>query len=45
MSYVTTKVMEALLKNESVDEVFRLELETAINKLMIIELVDWYSIV
>ena len=38
MSYVTTKVMEALLKNESVDEVFRLELESAINQLMIIEL-------
>lgn len=38
MSYVTTKIMEALLEKKSVDEVFRQELETAINKLMIIEL-------
>lgn len=38
MSNVSTKIMEALLKNESVEEVFRQELENALNQLFIIEL-------
>lgn len=38
MSYVNTKILEALLKNESIEEVFRQELEKALNELFIIEL-------
>ena len=38
MSYVSTKIMEALLKNEPIEEVFRQELESAINRLLVIEL-------
>ena len=38
MSDVNTKILEALLKNESVEEVFRQELENALNKLLTIEL-------
>ena len=38
MSYVSTKIMEALLKNEPIEEVFREELESAINRLLVIEL-------
>ena len=38
MSYVNTKIIEALLKKESIEEVFRQELETAINRLLVIEL-------
>ena len=38
MSDVNTKILNALLKNESVEEVFRQELETAINQLLITEL-------
>ena len=38
MSDVSTKILEALLKNESVEEVFRAELEKALNKLFTIEL-------
>ena len=38
MSNVSTKIMEALLKNESIEEVFRQELETALNQLFVIEL-------
>ena len=38
MSNLNTKLLSALLKNESVDEVFRVELETAINELLATEL-------
>ena len=38
MSNVSTKIIEALLKNESVNEVFRQELESALNQLFTIEL-------
>ena len=38
MSDVSTKILEALLKKESVEEVFRTELESALNKLLTIEL-------
>lgn len=38
MSNVSTKLLEALLKNESVDEIFRQELETTLNHLFTIEL-------
>lgn len=38
MSNVNTKLLSALLNNESVDEVFRQELENAVNQLLIIEL-------
>lgn len=38
MSNVNTKILEALLKNESIEEVFRQELENALNQLFIIEL-------
>jgi len=38
MSNVNTKILEALLKNEPVEEVFRQELENALNQLFVIEL-------
>lgn len=38
MSNLNTKLLSALLKNESVDEVFRVELENAINELLATEL-------
>lgn len=38
MSNVSTKLLEALLKNESVDEIFRQEFESALNRLFVIEL-------
>ena len=38
MSNVSTKIIEALLKNESVNEVFRQELESALNQMFTIEL-------
>ena len=38
MNDVNTKILNALLKNESIEEVFRQELETAINQLLITEL-------
>ena len=34
MYNVSTKIIEALLKNESVNEVFRQELESALNHMM-----------
>jgi len=38
MFNVSTKILEALLKNESIEEVFRSELEKALNELFLIEL-------
>jgi len=38
MSNLNTKLLSALLKNKSVDEVFRVELENAINELLATEL-------
>ena len=38
MSNVSTKILEALLKNESIEEVFRQELENALDSLFTIEL-------
>jgi transposase-like protein len=38
MSYSNTKLLSALLNNESVDEVFRLELEAATNEILTTEL-------
>ena len=38
MSNLNTKLLSALLKEESVDEVFRSELETAVNELLTTEL-------
>ena len=38
MSNLNTELMTALLKNESIDEVFRSHLETAMNDLLKIEL-------
>ena len=38
MSYLNTKLLSALLNNESVDEIFRQELEAATNELLLTEL-------
>lgn len=38
MSYFNTKLLSALLNNESVDEIFRQELESATNELLTTEL-------
>jgi transposase-like protein len=38
MSNLSTNLLSALLKNESVDEVFRVELENAVNELLSTEL-------
>lgn len=38
MSNFNTKILEALLKNDSIEEVFRQELENALNQLFVIEL-------
>lgn len=43
MSNLNTKLLSALLKNESIDEVFRIELETAINELLSTELTAFLS--
>lgn len=41
MSELNTELMSALLKNESLDEVFRSHLETAMNELLKIELTEF----
>lgn len=38
MSDFNTKILEALLKNDSIEEIFRQELENALNQLFVIEL-------
>jgi transposase-like protein len=43
MSYINTKLLEALHNNQSVEEVFRQELETAINELISIELTEFLN--
>ena len=37
-AYFYTKILEALLKNDSIEEIFRQELENALNQLFVIEL-------
>ena len=43
MSYLNTKLLSALLNNESVDEIFHQELEAATNELLLAELTAFLS--
>lgn len=43
MANISTNLMSALLKNESIDEVFRSELENAVNELLSTELTEFLN--